>query len=230
MIGTDLIQYILSRWIHRGKAKFPYGAVVARNAILEGGNKIGKGTFFSGKLGLCSYIGRESVIFGDIGRFTSIASNCTVLVGRHAYTYPYVSTSPAFYSLLQQTTIKFAKQQLFNEQKYADEERKVPVKIGNDCWINSDVRLVSGVTIADGAVILAGSIVTKDVPPFAIVGGVPAKIIKYRYKEEDIRFLMHIRWWERDLKWIQKHAEEFCDFQHFKIVNNENIGNNIRNI
>ena len=216
MLTSKIIQYFFSRWKHRGKADFPYGAVVASNAILEGGNKIGKGSSFSGKLGLCSYIGRDCQLFGEIGRFTSVASNCKVLVGRHAYTYPYVSTRPVFSSLLQQTTIKLAKKQMFKEQRYADEKNKIVVKIGNDCWINADVRIVSGVTIGDGAVVLAGALVSKDVPPYAIVGGIPAKVLKYRYNEEDIKFLMDFKWWEKDFSWISEHAEDFCDFDNFR--------------
>ena len=218
MLASKVIQYLLSRWTHRGKVSFQYGTTVAMDAFFEGGNKIGKGSVFAGKLGYCSYLGTDCVFSGTVGRFSSIASNCRVLNGMHAYTYPYVSSSPVFYSLGQQTLFRFTTRQMFKEQKYADENSKVLVRIGNDCWINSDVKLIAGVDIGDGAVVLAGAVVTKDVPPYAIVGGVPARVIGYRYNEEDIKFLMRIRWWEKDVEWIKKHAEDFCDFDRFRTI------------
>ena len=71
-----------------------------------------------------------------------------------------------------------------------------PVTIGNDVWIGQDVRLRAGLTIGDGAVIASGSIVLKDVPSFAIVGGVPAKLIRYRLPEEVRARAASIRWWD----------------------------------
>ena len=75
----------------------------------------------------------------------------------------------------------------FNENK--------PIHIGNDVWIGRRCIIMDGVTIGDGAFVAAGAIVTKDVPPFAIVGGIPAKVIKYRFPEEVIKKLMEIQWW-----------------------------------
>lgn len=218
MFLNKLIQYLFSRWVHMGKAEFGYGAIVSRAAKFEGGNKIGKGTTFSGEMGLCSYIGSNCNISGKIGRFTSIAANCKVLHGIHAYTYPYVSTSPVFYSLGKQTSISFAKRQILKEQKYADEACKIMVRIGNDCWINSDVKIISGVTIGDGAVVLAGAVVSKDVPPYAIVGGVPAKVLRFRYSEDDISFLLKTKWWEKEINWLRSNWDAFCDMERFKLL------------
>ena len=77
-----------------------------------------------------------------------------------------------------------------------------------------------GCDIHDGAVVAAGAIVTKDVPPYAIVGGVPAKIIKYRFEEKTIKKLLELKWWEKDQEWIKRHAEDFADVEKL-LVNAE---------
>src|SRR6185312_6866720 len=74
--------------------------------------------------------------------------------------------------------------------------------IGNDVWIGQDVSLNRGVTIGDGAVVAGFSVVTRDVPPYAIVGGNPAKIIKYRFPEETINALLESRWWDYEAKHV----------------------------
>lgn len=86
---------------------------------------------------------------------------------------------------------------------------KGPVKIGNNVWIGDNVIILSGVTIGDGAVVGAGSVVTKDVPPFAIVAGVPAKVIKYRFSQKIINQLLEIKWWDWDEKKIKRNKKFF---------------------
>ena len=73
---------------------------------------------------------------------------------------------------------------------FVDNDNKWIVNIGHDCWIGEHVFMVGGVTVNNGAVVLAHAVVTKDVPPYAIVGGIPAKVIGYRYDEETIAFLL----------------------------------------
>ena len=70
------------------------------------------------------------------------------------------------------------------------------ITIGNDVWIASSVTILSGVTIGDGAIIAAGSIVVRDVPPYALYGGIPAKVIRFRFDQEQIGALLKIRWWD----------------------------------
>lgn len=69
------------------------------------------------------------------------------------------------------------------------------VTIGNDVWIGARVMIKGGITIGDGAVIGAGAVVTKNIPPYAICAGVPAKLIRYRFKPEEVEFLMNKKWW-----------------------------------
>ena len=85
------------------------------------------------------------------------------------------------------------------------------VKIGNDVWIGANVCILPGVNIGDGAVLAAGAIVTKDVLPYVVVGGVPAKIIKYKFSEYIITKLLEIKWWDWDEKSFKENVDYFYD-------------------
>ncbi len=117
-----------------------------------------------------------------IGSFCSIAPGVTILLGGEHHT-DWVSTFPF--------ATAYPTPRALEEQR----RTKGDVIIGNDVWIGLNSLILSGVTIGDGAVIGAGSVVTKDVPPYAIVGGNPAKLIRYRFAREEIDELMRISWW-----------------------------------
>ena len=85
------------------------------------------------------------------------------------------------------------------------------VTIGNDVWIGNHVKILDGVRIADGAVVGAGAVVTKDLPPYSISAGVPARVMKYRFDEETVERLLDLKWWEKDENWIKEHIDEFDD-------------------
>lgn len=204
-----LIQFWLNKLQYKGKVRFFKSSTILIGSSFEGANALGKNATFKGKMGFGSYIGHFSDINGDIGRFTSIGNHVTMNRGIHPITNPFVSTSPLFYSKNPVVGTTFARNQLF-------EEYKSPIRIGNDCWIGQNVFIAGGVTIGDGSVVYAGAVVTKDVPSYAIVGGVPAKIIKYRYDEETIQFLLNKQWWNKRIDWIQDHAELMTDIDRFK--------------
>jgi len=156
------------------------------------------------KVDSMTYIGNDSKIYNcSIGKFCSIGANVKIGLGRHPST-GFVSTSPVFYSKKGQLPIIFD----IEEEKFPEYLR---INIGNDVWVGYNVTILDGVSIGDGAIIAAGSVVTKDVLPYSIVGGVPAKLIKYRFSEEIILALINLKWWEKDIVWIKENFELFND-------------------
>ena len=215
MIGLRyFIRYAFLKYKWRGKLTFTFGCKINSASFFEGANKICSKTVFNGNMGYGSYIGANSVILGKVGRFTSIAYRCMVIVGRHPYTYPFATTCPMFFSLSKQNGHTFADKQLYEEVKYA--EPGCLVVIGSDCWIGADVRIIEGVKIGDGAMVLAGAVVTKEVPPYAIVGGVPATVKGYRYDKETIQFLLKIQWWNNSLEWFKENWELLGDINRLR--------------
>lgn len=200
---------------NRHKCVYVYPkARIAKSSTFEGNNRIGPNTEFTGKLGFGSYIGENCNIDASVGRFCSIGSGVRVIFGDHPVS-AFVSTHPAFYSIEKQCGVTFVKQQLFQEKKYADYENKYVVIIGNDVWIGSGVMVLGGVKIGDGAILAAGALITKDVEPYTIVGGIPAQHIKKRFSDEYIEFLKAFKWWEKPIDWIKANADSFSDIESF---------------
>lgn len=151
------------------------------------------------KMGRYSYMGfYNSVCDTTIGSFCSIASYCAIGGGRHPMNA--VSTSPVFYAGRNSMGKNFSRIQ---------EEKNQGVEIGNDVWIGEAVFINDGLKIGTGAVIGAHSVVTKDVPPYAIVAGAPAKILRYRFDEETIQKLLANKWWEWSDEELANKAEFF---------------------
>jgi len=122
----------------------------------------------------------------DIGKFCSIAAN--VSIGLPIHPIDRVSTSPVFHNNNNRLGVSF------NYDNNVIESKKTI--IGNDVWIGTNALIMGGLTVGNGAVVGAGAVVTKDVPPYAIVGGVPAKIIKMRFTDVQISALEKTRWWD----------------------------------
>lgn len=220
-----LLLYIYHKNKNGDKVRFPYSAQMSHRCEFEGMNAIGAHSGFYGKMGLGSYIGANCHISADIGRFSSLGNRITQIVETHPYKEPFVTTSPMFFSTKGQTGYSFAKRQAAEEYKFYDKGREIAFHIGNDCWVGNDVCFIGGVQVGDGAVVLTRAIVTKDVPPYAIVGGIPAKVIGYRYDEETIKFLLKVQWWNQNVEWFKEHADLLCDMEAFKKYFKQEIGN-----
>lgn len=215
-IFRSMHQY-LHKINHRKKCIFGKNVVIDKNFECEGGNKIfHDSTVLNTKIGYGTYIADASFIANsDIGRFCCIARDVRTVSGNHPSS-KFVSIHPAFYSILKQSGFTFVDKNIFEDNKFYDVSRRKAVKIGNDVWIGEGVRIMEGINISDGAIIAAGAIITKDVPPYSIVGGIPAKIIRRRFSEEDIEWLNNFRWWDRDINWIKTNAGEFEDIAKLK--------------
>ena len=187
-----------------------------RNVELDDYSSIFENTSFRGSLGYGSYISSNCRIEAAIGRFCSIGPYVVCNPGTHPYKEPYATTSPLFFSE-NRNGPTFAQKQQFDEYTFVDRDKQLAFQLGNDCWIGESVFIVGGVKIADGAVVLAHAVVTKDVPPYAIVGGVPAKIIGYRYDEETIRFFQTIQWWNNSTQWYKEHWMLLNDVEKLKL-------------
>lgn len=154
--------------------------------------RVGRYTYFAGtKSGNSTF-----------GQFCCIGPN-TIVGGLGTHPTGMISCHPAFYSLLRQSGDTFVSKSFFSEHKETN--------IGNDVWIGANAIVLDGVRIGNGVIVGAGAVVVKDIPPYAIVVGVPAKIIRYRYPQEKIDILQRINWWNFSREELKSVAHIFRD-------------------
>lgn len=195
---------------------FGSGTIVGFKTSLEGHNKIGKNVNIKNSLvGRGTYIYNNSnLMHSSIGRFCSIGSNVSVVIGQHP-TEKYVSTHPAFFSMHQQAGFTFVKKNTFKEFLTVDKNEEYAIKIGNDVWIGFGVMIMEGVIIGDGAIIGTGALVTKDIEPYSINVGIPAKKTGYRFDSNQINHLLEDQWWNKGFDYLRKNSQLFNDIDKY---------------
>lgn len=199
-----LIRY-LSTFFSIKKLTYPY---ISITSIWDHDTKFEKTTAFrqfahciNVKIGKYSSIGMHSTVTdSEIGNYSVIARNCDIGLGVHPTDR--LSCHSIFYKNYPWPSHpEWVKEINFEETKICH--------IGNDVWIGAKATIMDGVTIGDGAIVAACSVVTKDVPPYAIVGGCPAKVIKFRFSPEVIKRLLEVRWWDMPEDEITKMKDVF---------------------
>lgn len=194
--GTYVRNSVLGRNTILGKDCY------VRNTIIERDSRLcSRAALSDVKMGAYSYISQGSR-FGMtvIGRFCSIGGS--VICGRGSHPDHFPSSSPVFYSTERQCGVTFADRDYFQERK--------EIVIGNDVWIGDLVFIRDGVRIGNGAIIGAGAVVVKDIPDYAIVGGVPAEVIRFRFSKDVAGELLEIEWWNWQEERLRKAQPHFA--------------------
>jgi len=194
-------------WAERSLEKRYPNSIFYEGVVVDAGSKLGRYNVLFGNVTLCqstlgdhSYVQKNSNITNShIGKFCSIAANVSIGLGQHPINH--VSTHPAFFSKNQPLAKTFS-----NEDRCSISST---IQIGHDVWIGNSAMIMDGVKIGNGSIIAAGAVVIKDVEPYAIVGGVPAAFIKYRFPE-DVRINLNtIKWWDQTDEWLMKYNSLF---------------------
>jgi len=205
----NLVQFLWRQYV---RVKNPscsiHASILAKNTHFEkyvtveygcyvAAKKIGKYTF----VGMNSYIDKSTT---SIGRFCSIAMNAKISLQNHPHEW--VSTHPFTY-----------------RKKYGFVPKNIAIEgintkkttIGNDVWMGANVTILAGVTVGDGAIIGANSLVSKNVEPYCIVSGTPAKLVRHRFDPETIAKIQQSQWWNWEDKKLQANISKFSNIDEF---------------
>ncbi|NYT64546.1 CatB-related O-acetyltransferase [Alcaligenaceae bacterium] len=175
------VQYFISKILKKLRGACVKNSVIDRNSKINSGSLIVDSDF--GRFSYCGY--DCTVINSDIGSFCSIGSK--VSIGSDSHPLSFVSTSPVFLSHRDSLKRKFAR------HDYLPKYRTI---IGHDVWIGESAHIKAGVSIGIGAVVGMNAVVTKDVAPYSVVAGNPARIIKIRFEKDIVDELLNSKWWE----------------------------------
>ena len=212
MIGKGLIIQIRNKTVKCNSnyvslnTKFGENITIGKNVKINSKVEIGNNT----------YINYETIIESNviIGKYCSIGPQVYIAPGNHPLNF--ISTHPFLYDRKWQEIFETK----INNQKILKKVKNTIIE--NDVWIGARAIIMEGVHISNGAIIGAGAIVTNDVPPYAIVVGSPAKIIKYRFNEENINKLNKIQWWDWNKEKISREYDNFFDIDKFILKEGEN--------
>ena len=189
------IGYILAKGFRK-----VFGKAAIKNSILGNHSKVDSfSALVNSSLGDYSYIGENStVLYTDIGKFCSISNYCAIGGGGHPIEW--VSTSPVFNS--SKSILNYR----ISDNTYNPFQETT---IGNDVWIGSHSLIKAGVSIGNGAIVGMGSVVVKDIEPYEIWAGNPARFIRKRFADDQIEILEKVKWWDWDFGDLEKYAALF---------------------
>jgi acetyltransferase-like isoleucine patch superfamily enzyme len=198
--GPGMIGYILARLQKRSRLSAIRQSRIDPTSVVEPGSQV-----VEVDMGRHSYCGYDcSIINAEIGAFCSIADQ--VFIGGSAHPLHYVSTSPVFLSHRDSVKSKFSRHDFLDLPR---------TRIGNDVWIGQGAKIKAGVTIGHGAAVGMGAVVTKDVRPYAIVAGNPARELSRRFDDPIVDALLRSEWWAFDDQRLRAAAALFTDPKAF---------------
>lgn len=192
--------YNVDRSIKLGKY-----SLIGKNVEISSNVSVGDFTYFNSNQNWS--IIESNTVFG---KFCSIAPGVIIGVGNHDYKN--VTTHPIVYNKYYFDKIK---KNIIQLKQNGLVDANAETVIGNDVWIGMNANIKRGIKIGDGAIIGMNSVVTKDVPPYAIVAGVPAKIISYRFKEDEIKLLLDNPWWNLDYEQLMEKYNYLYDINDY---------------
>ena len=195
-----MLLYMWSKLCKKLRGRAITNSKISKTSKVEAGSNIANCNF--GRYSFCGY--DCEIVNCDVGAFCSIANN--VVIGGSNHPMEWISMSPVFYAGRDSIKTKFS------EHKRDDHKKTI---IGNDVWIGEKAIIKQGVSIGNGAVIGMGSVVTKDVESYSIVGGCPAKKIRMRFDIQTIRQLESIKWWEFSNDKLFEFAEYITEPEKF---------------
>ena len=194
------LEYLWNKVIKKARGRAVIDSNIDKTSKIEAGSSI-----VGVQMGRHSFCGYDCTIINcRIGAFCSIANY--VSIGAASHPMDWVSTSPAFIERKDSIKMKYAKHSY---------EASEATAIGSDVWIGEGAFIKAGVKIGNGAVIGMGSVVTKDVPDYAIVSGAPARIIRKRFDDNQVKKLLSIKWWDRDDDKLFSYAPFFNNTDEF---------------